>query len=165
MWHVLRTAPHRERWVGRELHRGLGIDWYVPIERRKLKLRGRPIERIEPLIRGYVFARDISQGVWRDVRSIRGVIGWLERDGEPAILSDAEVRLIRDLERTHNVQVSQSREIRYRIGDRVRVTAGPFATLETLLDAVRGQRVRIASPIGPVWMPTTVIERMGDGQI
>jgi len=164
IWYVVKVAPQMERRVGREVHRGLGLDWYVPVERREIVRSGRKAERCDPLIRGYVFVRDVAETVWHDLRAIRGVRGWLEADGVPAAVTDSEVARIRVLEAEFNAAARASRRsTTWRSGDRARVIAGPFVNMDVLLEVVRGRHVRVDSPVGPVWVPVGHLARP-DGQ-
>lgn len=136
-WHILRTTTLRETTVAGDLGKaGLDLCAYVPIEIIRMPKRGVVFERRRPLMPSYVFVSG-SKGVpWREIAATRHVLGWLEIDGTPASISDAEVAMIRLMEREHNEQISDGRTLR--AGDRVRPTSGPFASVEVLLRAVRG---------------------------
>ncbi len=141
-WHVVQTVAQRERWIGAELHRSLGLHWYVPNERNRIARRQRVIEVLRPLMPGYLFLAGLEDCVWHDVESTRGVIGILRlgQSDAPALVSDDEVSRIRDLEQQHNVALEDRRKVRpLQAGDRVRAKDGPFASIEALIRAVRGK--------------------------
>jgi len=141
-WHILRCMTMRERWLANELRRGLGLKTYVPMERNVVTLRGRRIERPRPIMPGYVFAGCIDSMPWHDIASTRHVIDWLTVDDDrPAVVTDAEIERIRDLEQMHNAALHDRRT--YRIGERVRAKDGPFASMPVLLCSVRGEHVQL----------------------
>lgn len=141
-WHILRCMTMRERWLANELRRGLGLKTYVPVERVVATLRARRIERIRPLMPGYVFAGCFETMPWADIASTRHVIDWLTVDDDrPATITDAEVERIRDLEQMHNKALHDRRV--FRAGDRVRAKDGPFASMDVLLRSVRGSQAII----------------------
>ncbi len=145
-WHVVQTVAQRERWIGAELRRGLGLNWYVPLERIKIERKGRVMERPRPLMPGYLFLSGLEDRVWHDVEETKGVIGILRlgQSDMPAIVSDDEVNRIRALERFHNQALDDRRKVRpLQAGDRVRARSGPFASIDALIRAVRGKTATI----------------------
>ncbi len=140
-WYIIRCMSQRERWLSNELHVSLGLECYVPIERNVVTLRKKCIERLRPLIPGYVFVCCIDSIPWSDVAEMRHVMGWLEIDGMPATVTDAEVERIREMVRQHNRSLEDT--MTFRVGDRVRAKDGPFASMEVLLRSVRGTQATI----------------------
>jgi len=100
------------------------------------------MERAMPLMPGYLFAGCIDGMPWRDIKATKGVIDWLKIAGEPAPIADAEIDRIRELAYEHNRQRDERMSRRIQIGDRVRITKGPFAGMDILITTVRGQRVQ-----------------------
>ena len=148
-WAIIRTVGARERVVADELRRGLGLHSYHPIERIKLQRAGRAVEIKRALMPNYLFVLGIEAGTWRDVKATRGVIGWvcLAGSDEPASITDAELTTIRDLEREFNRAKADTRRS-LSVGDRVRINKGPFADMETLLTAIKGNSVEFRGPWG-----------------
>jgi len=146
IWAVVRTVSWREVPVARELERGLGIEGYVPIEVVGRTRKGE--DSVSPLMPGYVFAGARYGFPWRDIRELRGVIGWLTTHGNtPAYVQQFEIDRIRAMEREHN----RARDVRppsIGVGARVRVKNGsPFETIESLIRAVRGSNATIEVPM------------------
>lgn len=161
-WHVITSVPQRERILAAELHRGLGLYSYVPVEVRKISRNGRALEIKRPLMPGYVFAGAIDGMPWRDIRDQRDVRGWLTVNGDiPASVSDLEVQAIRQLESLHNKQITEARQ--FRVGDRVRFN-GPFGSIESLLSSVRGSNakmeVKMLGSTRTVSVPLQSLERV-----
>ena len=142
IWHILRTMGARERIVAGELHRGLGLKTYVPVEKVVATLRSKKIERVRPLMPSYLFAGCMDSMPWHDIALTRHVIDWLTIDDDiPAIVTDAEIDRIRQMERQHNAALHDRRT--FKTGDRVRAKDGPFASMEVLLSSVRGSQATI----------------------
>ncbi len=139
-WYILRVAPQRERWLANELRVARGLHTYVPIERIVVTLRGKRIERRRPLVPGYVFVLGVGENAWRDLAETRYVTGWLSiGGGRPYPVKDEQVGIIRIMEQEYN-QALQARRARpvFKAGDRVRPKDGPFASIDSLLQSVRG---------------------------
>jgi transcription antitermination factor NusG len=155
-WAIIRCVGARERHVADELRRGLGLHSYHPVERFKIQRAARTIEHTRPLMPCYLFVLGIAPGVWRDIKATRGVIGWVTLAGsdEPASITDAELTTIRQLERDFNRAKDDRRQSRALcVGDRVKITKGPFMDIETLLTAVRGSKVEFQGPWGKATVP------------
>jgi transcription antitermination factor NusG len=157
-WSIIRTVGLRERPVADELRRGLGLHSYHPVEKFTIQRAARTIEHKRPLMPNYLFVLGIEAGVWRDIKSTKGVIGWVTLAGsdEPASITDAELTAIRDLERAYNqAKVDTRRSLC--VGDRVKITRGPFMDIETLLSAVKGRHVEFMTPMGKATAPVASV--------
>lgn len=92
-WYVLTTAANQERIAASHLiGRRFGV--YLPETERTIVKRGNRL-----LFRGYVFlfVWDIDRHQ-RRIRACPGVMGFLCREGRPAVLPDAEIDKIRKYE-------------------------------------------------------------------
>jgi transcription antitermination factor NusG len=162
-WSIIRCVGARERSVADELRRGLGLHSYHPQEHTKIVRRsssgvGRVIDASRPLMPNYLFVLGIEAGVWRDIKSTKGVIGWVTLAGsdEPASITDAELTAIRELEREFNRAKVDTRRALC-VGDRVKITKGPFMDIETLITSVRGAKVEFMSPMGKATVPAASV--------
>jgi transcription elongation factor/antiterminator RfaH len=158
-WYVVRTQPHRETQATRQLD-NQNFRVFVP---RILKSRrhARKFETIRaPLFPRYIFiALDLGRDRWRSVNGTLGVDRLLTRGGEPEPVPRGLVeQLTENAEADGVVRPSTT----LKVGDSIRVTAGPFAellgTLERLDDS---DRVRVLLDILggkiPVLLPGAVI--------
>jgi transcriptional antiterminator RfaH len=121
-WACARLEPRREALAAHFL--GLaGFSVYTPRLREHRVLRGRRIEVNPPLFPGYCFVAIVLQ--WHAARWCPGVIRLVMDGAAPARVPDAVIEEIRSRERGGLVELPKPPLAR--LGDRVRVTAGPFA--------------------------------------
>jgi transcriptional antiterminator RfaH len=156
-WLVARTEPQRERTACRFLQlRGFTV--YVPYIRERLSKGGRRIERLRPLFPCYCFVASENGRFW-DVRWCVGVAAVLMNGEGPARLSDRIVGEIRSRERA-GVVVLPDRAAPFKVGDRVRVTAGTLRGLEGLVAGMRShERVAVLlQALGRITLPQDAIE-------
>jgi transcription elongation factor/antiterminator RfaH len=158
-WYVARTQPHRETQAARQLE---NQDFRVFVPRiLKSRRHARKFETIRaPLFPRYIFiALDLGRDRWRSVNGTLGVDRLLTRGGEPEPVPRGLVeQLTENAEADGVVRPSTT----LKVGDSIRVTAGPFAellgTLERLDDS---DRVRVLLDILggkiPVLLPGAVI--------
>ncbi len=139
-WHAIRVASSQEFKIRDELHRG-GVASIVPRRRvaKGNKRDGKTVERMVPLLPGYVFAGFQIFPAWNSLATIRGWIGPVGFDGSPARLTVADVELLRSFDR----MVGQERETRrgVRVGDRVPYRVGRLGELHALVKRLRGGKV------------------------
>lgn len=122
-WYVLKTKPHAERQVVSVLT-GRQIITYLPLLRRP--------RRVEPLFPGYLFLNiDCGSDDILRSRSAPGVSYILNADGVPLPVPDG---LVEEIRRRAEVENSLAPAARFRSGDQVVVTAGPFRDVEAIFD-------------------------------
>jgi transcriptional antiterminator RfaH len=140
-WYVVHTHPQAESRALLNLKRQ-GFDAYLP-RCRKWRRHARKAEVVAgPLFPRYLFLRlDIDVERWRPVLSTFGVGGLICRDGLPAPVPGGIIEAILAREDAgHFVDLTRQAEIRP--GDRVQVTAGPFADRIAVFAGLNeGQRV------------------------
>jgi transcriptional antiterminator RfaH len=120
-WACARLEPHRERLA---LHcLGLaGFVTYLPRLREWRRSHGRKIETRPPLFPGYAFIAIELQ--WHAARWTAGVLGIIMDGVRPARVADRIIDDLRQRERDGLIELAPPPK--FRSGDPVRVTAGPF---------------------------------------
>jgi len=132
-WIVARTEPQREQTARRFLELR-GFLTYVPYLRERSAKGGRRIERLRPLFPSYAFVSS-RDGRWWDARWCVGVVAVIMAGDGPAQLGDHIIDELRARERGGAVVLPERAP--FRVGDRVRVLAGP---LQGHLGLYAGQR-------------------------
>lgn len=150
-WYIL-TLAHRvrgpfsvpiEKLVMDNLKAGLGLTSYFPYEQKRVVLSNKCIERKVPLIGGVLFITGEYGIPWPDVLQTLYVTGrYGLTDEVPYPLSSAEIERIMQMEREHN-RARVARPSQIGVGSRVRVTKGPFESIESLIMEVRGSTATI----------------------
>ena len=131
-WAVARLEPHRERLALHCLSLS-GFVMYLPRLRERRIRAGRKTEVLAPLFPGYCFLTIEAQ--WHAARWSIGVLGLIMSGERPAVVADSIIQDIRARER--NGAVELPRRDGFKIGDQVRVLAGP---LQGHLGLYHGQR-------------------------
>jgi transcription elongation factor/antiterminator RfaH len=141
-WYAVHIKPRQEDRVSASLTEH-GLEVFLPKIEVRRKRRGAGTRQVEPLFPGYLFvAASLTADVWTTVRWTSGVRTILGCDGTPSPVPDESVALIRQ----HlGVAGIIQPEAAFDVGDRVRITDGPFAGLVGILErgATRSGRVRV----------------------
>lgn len=128
-WYAVYTHPKQEFRAESNLN-AWGIETFNPRargRRRRVKKAARPVNQLFPR---YLFARF----PWRDLHKItftRGVQNVVSFGNKPAPVDDAVISLIKS-------RIGKDGYVRFNdelnIGDRVKIVAGPFESLEGIFD-------------------------------
>jgi transcription antitermination factor NusG len=120
-WAVARLEPHRERIALHHLAL-VGFETYCPRLRERRISHGRKIEVCPLLFPGYAFLAVEAQ--WYAARWSIGVIGLIMDGVRPARVADQIIDDLRKRER--NGLIELPRRDGFKVGDKVRIRAGPF---------------------------------------
>ena len=128
-WYALYTKAHRERHVHDSLN-DRGFTVFLPL-RRVLK-KGRVVQTSEPLFPCYLFANfDVRETGLYPVQWTQGLRTVVSFCGEPAVVDDDIVTYIED---RLKVDITTWQGSRFKPGDAVRITGGPFKDLAAVFD-------------------------------
>ncbi len=139
-WHVLRTKPRKERLVASQL-RLRDVEVYHPTYSRAGNGKYSTYERA--FFPGYVFVRaDLDRVGSSAFKWIPGLHGLVHFGGRPAVIAEHLMTSLRA--RLSSVQPSSDEGMpRWKKGDSVRVTRGPFSGYSALFDAHLPGRERV----------------------
>lgn len=122
-WYVVQTRP-RQEFRALEQLQNQGFTCFLPILHREQLRRGKVATCVEALFARYLFIQlDTVTSNWNPIRSTRGVSNMVAFGGRFAILSDAAVEALQSAAKSQPQRLFEP-------GERVAITAGPFAGLE-----------------------------------
>ena len=114
----------------------------VPIEKVTEVRRGKKVDAERKFFPGYVLARmDMTDEAFHLIKNTPKVTGFLGADNKPMAISDAEAARI-----MHQVQEGIERpkpSVSFEVGEQVRVSDGPFASFNGIVEEVDDARSRL----------------------
>ena len=114
----------------------------VPTEKVVEVRRGRKVDAERKFFPGYVLVKmDLNDETYHLIKNTPKVTGFLGSDNKPMPITDREAEHI-----LHQVQEGVERpkpSISYEIGDQVRVSDGPFASFNGIVQEVDEERARL----------------------
>ena len=122
-WAVAKITPQSERKATESLTRH-GLTYFFPRIKRTVRHRGKRVHHLDALFPGYLFL--LLQEAWHEVFDMRGISGLIMAGENPAILRDEVITEIKSTCDRDGVYVPPVKP-RFRVGDAVRVGAGPLA--------------------------------------
>ncbi len=137
-WYAVQTQHRKELYAEQHLVRQ-GYEVYLPLIKEARRSRGKEREVIVPLFPRYLFVQlDVSTDNTSPIRSTRGVTG-LVRFG--TILKPLDAVIIDQLKAAEDEEqgVRVIQPYRFKRGDKVVITDGPFTGAEAIYKAKSGQ--------------------------
>ncbi len=114
----------------------------VPTEEVVEVRRGSKVNAERKFFPGYVLAKmDLTDETWHLIKNTAKVTGFLGAKGRPQAISEAEATRIR-----RQVQEGIERprpSITFEVGEQVKVSDGPFATFNGMVEEVDEERARL----------------------
>jgi transcriptional antiterminator NusG len=162
-WYVVNVYSGFEKKVAQALReqavkkglQELFDDILVPSEEVIEIRRGAKVNVEKNYFPGYVIVKmDLNDETWHLVRSTPKVSGFLGGRGKPSPISEAEVSRI-----MKQVQESIERPrhmVEFEVGEQVRVSDGPFATFNGIVEEVENEKSRLKVSVMIFGRPTPV---------
>lgn len=140
-WYIIHTLSGMEEEVKNDIEiksKNLGLDkkifrLVVPVEKEIKMKSGKQKEVKKKIFPGYVFVEMILDNeTWSFVKSIQGVTGFVGPQNKPTPLTYEEITKIRPFIEG-NIPVKR---IEFNIGDKVRITYGPFVDSQGIIERI-----------------------------
>jgi transcription antitermination factor NusG len=127
-WYAVQTRPRHEKWVAMEL-RLRAFEEFLPLHRCRNRWRNGVTASVElPLFPCYLFVRVLQCERLR-LLQLPGVIGFAVNSAHPTALAEDEIEALRTLSTICRAEPHPF----LKVGDRVRIVAGPLNGMEGIL--------------------------------
>jgi transcriptional antiterminator NusG len=172
-WYIVHAYSNFEKKVAESIReqaaqRGLQEKFQevlVPTEQVVEVRRGRKVNSERKFFPGYVLVKcDLTDDVYHLIKNTPKVTGFLGADKKPMPIPDAEAERIKG-QVAEGVEHPKS-SISFEIGEKVRVTDGPFASFEGLVEELDEGRSRVKVAVSifgratPVELEFTQVEKL-----
>ncbi|PTW61596.1 transcription antitermination protein nusG [Breoghania corrubedonensis] len=149
-WYIVHAYSNFEKKVAESIREkaesnGLGDlfeEILVPTEKVVEVRRGRKVDAERKFFPGYVLVKmEMTDDAYHLIKNTPRVTGFLGADNRPMPISEAEAHRI-----LHQVQEGVDRpkpSISFEVGEQVRVSDGPFASFNGLVEEVDEERARL----------------------
>jgi transcriptional antiterminator NusG len=162
-WYIVHAYSNFERKVAdsiREKATAAGLDHLideilVPTEKVVEMRRGRKVDAERKFFPGYVLVKmDMTDQAYHLIKNTPKVTGFLGTEKKPVPIPDSEAERIM-------AQVQEGVErpkpsVSFEIGERIRVSDGPFASFEGNVEEVDEERARLKVAVSIFGRPTPV---------
>lgn len=153
-WYIVHAFSNFEKKVAEDIQNGAALrglahlfeEIMVPSEKVTEVRRGRRIETDRKFFPGYVLVKcDLTDEAYHLIKNTQKVTGFLGADKKPVPIPDAEAERIKG-------QVGESIDkpkttIFYEVGEHVRVSDGPFASFNGVVEEVDMARQRLKAAV------------------
>ena len=142
IWYLVYAKPRQEE-VARVNLEQQGFETYLPLYKKFKKTEQGPVSVFEPMFPRYLFFKPTSSGQsLSTVRSTRGVTSLVRFGFEPAVVADALMERIRQLEQERSeATLQQTSDIK--AGQKVRLKHTALGDVQGLVQSVSSKRVAV----------------------
>jgi transcriptional antiterminator NusG len=167
-WYIVQAYSNFERKVAESIREQakqrhlehLFEDVMVPTEKVVEVRRGQKIDAERKFFPGYVLVKmDLTDEAYHLIKNTPKVTGFLGADKKPKPISEVEAQRI-----MHQVQEGIERpkpSVSFEVGEQVRVSEGPFASFNGVVEEVDDGRSRLKVAVSIFGRPTRVELEMG----
>lgn len=138
-WYALYTKPRWEKKVAKALEK-IGIIVYCPMITEVRQWSDRKKKVTLPLFKSYVFIR-IPKKKGSQILEVPGVVQFVYWLGNPAIIKDSEIKIIKKWLEGADVESIEISELN--AGDRLTIANGSFKGKEATISEIGKKRVRL----------------------
>ncbi len=124
-WLVVRTQPNRENIAAFHVERQ-GYKFFLPKEEIQVLKLGRKIKRTVVLFPRYLFVRLSKDGRWMSLRGTKGVSQVVMTGECPSMMPNSVMRELQAFTGKDGIIKLYKPKPRFKKGQAVKVTAGPF---------------------------------------
>jgi len=172
-WYIVQSYSNFERKVADSIREKIvtsKLDDYfedvlVPTEKVVEVRRGRKVDAERKFFPGYVLVKmELTGETFHLVKNTPKVTGFLGSDNKPIPISEAEAQAI--LQQVQEGVERPKPSISFEIGEQVRVSDGPFASFNGLVEEVDEERARLKVEVSifgratPVELEYTQVEKL-----
>lgn len=169
-WYAVRTMYCNDMNVGHYL-KARGAEVFIPMHYVDIKRGGVMRKVLEPVVRNIVFVRttrnllDIAKEELEPKWAIRLFMNHATK--EPIIIPEEQMRSFIAVAGTYDEQLLYlgSEELEYKVGDKVRIIAGPFQGAQGRLLRIKGHKrlvveIENVMAVATTYIPAQMVEKI-----
>lgn len=133
------------------------LETFVPTETVMELKNGKRVEKIRNYFPGYVFVKMVMDDtLFYLIRNLPKVSGFVGMNGNPTPISESEIARI--VAKTKESSENPTNNIKYEVGEQVKVLDGPFASFSGTVESLdeRKQKVKVSVMIFGRATPVTL---------
>lgn len=149
-WYVVKVLPGKERSLTEQFNKDIELGrisnimrFVCPTEKEFVVVKNKKAIREKVLYSGYLYfesQQKLNDDELKHVSLIPNIMGFMG-DKTPVLLRDNDVkRILKDDSLDEHIE---SKKLRYFIGERVRVTEGPFTSFEGSISDIKGEKIDV----------------------
>lgn len=156
-WYVVHTYSGHENKVKQSIEKAvelqeLDVDFgqvLISVEEITEMKKGKKVKVIRKFFPSYIMVQiNLTEEMMHLVNNIPGVTRFVGSGSRPVPITQKEVDRILKRADTKTKEVREIREIPYLVGDQIKVTDGPFADFNGVIDEINPERGKLKVMVG-----------------
>ena len=127
----------------------------VPTQKVIEVKKGKRTQKQKKYFPGYVLVKlDLDKNIYHKIKNIQKVSGFLGPEGKPVPVSEKEIKKI--MGQIDETEENPSAGITFEVGEKVKVSDGPFASFTGLIEEIDEDKLRLKVSVSIFGRPTPV---------
>ncbi len=127
----------------------------VPTQKVVEVKKGKRTQKEKKYFPGYVLVKlALDKNIYHKIKNIQKVSGFLGPEGNPVPVSENEIKKI--MGQIDETETNPSAGITFEIGEKVKVSDGPFASFTGLIEEIDEEKLRLKVSVSIFGRPTPV---------
>ena len=127
----------------------------VPTQKVVEVKKGKRTQKEKKYFPGYVLVKlDLDKNIYHKIKNIQKVSGFLGPEGRPVPVSESEIKKI--MGQIDETETNPTAGITFEIGEKVKVSDGPFASFTGLIEEIDEEKLRLKVSVSIFGRPTPV---------
>ena len=127
----------------------------VPTQKVVEVKKGKRTQKEKKYFPGYVLVKlDLDKNIYHKIKNIQKVSGFLGPEGRPVPVSESEIKKI--MGQIDETETNPTSGITFEIGEKVKVSDGPFASFTGLIEEIDEEKLRLKVSVSIFGRPTPV---------
>ena len=127
----------------------------VPTQKVVEVKKGKRTQKEKKYFPGYVLVKlDLNKNIYHKIKNIQKVSGFLGPEGSPVPVSENEIKKI--MGQIDETETNPTAGIIYEVGEKVKVSDGPFASFTGLIEEIDEEKLRLKVSVSIFGRPTPV---------
>ena len=127
----------------------------VPTQKVVEVKKGKRTQKEKKYFPGYVLVKlDLDKNIYHKIKNIQKVSGFLGPEGRPVPVSESEIKKI--MGQIDETETNPTAGISFEIGEKVKVSDGPFASFTGLIEEIDEEKLRLKVSVSIFGRPTPV---------
>jgi transcriptional antiterminator NusG len=156
-WYVVHTYSGHENKVKQSIEKavelqGLDVDFgqvLISMEEVTEMKKGKKVKVTRKFFPSYILVQlNLTEEMMHLVNNIPGVTRFVGTGSRPVPITQKEVDRILKREDTKKTETREIHEIPYHVGDQIKVTDGPFADFNGVIDEINPERGKLKVMVG-----------------
>lgn len=147
-WYVVKVMPGKERQLNEQFNQQINLGriknilrFICPTEKEFIIVKNKKVLREKVIYSGYLYfesPKKLVEDELKEIALIPNIMGMMG-DRRPLLMGEGDIkRILKDEALEDHIE---TKKLKYCIGERVKISDGPFQTFEGIISEIKGEKL------------------------